>query len=113
WWQTPRQEISPGGIPAGRGGGRGAAGRSPAQIPAGVRLDLLDRAPADFTGFRRDLFAPLYAAPPPAPAPPPPIEPPPLPPPTPAGPPPAAMALVTADLARFTFLGFLQKEGEK
>lgn len=95
-----------------------------------VRLDLLERQRPLFTGFRRNIFKPLFAPeaavsrpapkiptgpitslipPPPAPkSPGPPVmqapPPPPLPPPVP---------MPRPDLARFTFMGFLQKDNQK
>ncbi len=82
-----------------------------------VRLDLLERNGAGFTGFKKNIFAPIFrdlSKLPPVkrvtPAPPPP--PPPLPPP----PPPVALPTVSPlerELAQFTFLGLLEKERKK
>lgn len=115
WWQTPRQEQLPPSAMAGKSSGRAASGKAAAQAETGVRLDLLVRDPAPYPGFQRDLFSPLYAVTvaPPAPPPPPPPPPPVLPPPPPPIAPTAGLASATAELARFTFLGYLQKEGER
>jgi hypothetical protein len=79
-----------------------------------VRLDLLQKNQVAFTGFKRNIFTPLFRdmsklppakpvlpAPPPAPPPP--------------APPPSAMVpnTVEQDMARFTFLGFLEKDRKK
>jgi len=85
------------------------SGRSPDDKK--LRLDLLDREPPRFSGFRRNLFRPIFpdimklppiAARPvlPLPAPPPP------PPKTPA-------QLAMEDMSRYTFLGYLQKGNRK
>ena len=87
------------------------SGRSPDDKK--LRLDLLDREPPRFSGFRRNLFRPIFpeimklppiAARPvlPLPAPPPP----PPPPKTPA-------QLAMEDMSRYTFLGYLQKGNRK
>jgi hypothetical protein len=72
-----------------------------------LRLDLLDREPSGFSGYRRNLFKPLFTdetrnaarsrRPPPPP--------PPLPPPVDIAP--------RLELARFTFLGFLKKDNRR
>jgi len=89
-----------------------------------VELALLEQAPGRFTGYRRNIFAPLFheevklppfRPPPPRPVgkalpvPPPPAGPPVPPPP----PPPSAEQLADAELAKLTFLGFLKKNGER
>ena len=84
----------------------------------GVRLDLLDREMPEFRGYRRNIFRPVFvdqvkqaklraaaikARPlprPPPPPPPPPIK-------------PAVDEKPRAELAKFTFLGFLQKDKRK
>ncbi len=111
WRSSPRQE---------RVSDRPAvASRTPARQPAQaasrggegleVRLDLLNRERGRYAGHRRDLFGPLYPPPPP---PPPPVAPPvALPPPPP--PPPPPLEEPRPELARFTFLGFLEKEAAK
>lgn len=109
--RMPRQKrvavlkYAPGGHvqppPPGDGGRRGANS---------LRLDLLDRQQADFSGYRRNLFKPVFVDPvkaarlkqvaikprPPQRPLPPPVEVPPR-----------------RELARFTFLGFLQKDNRK
>lgn len=85
---------------------------------SGIRLrtDLLDEAPRPFAGVKRDLF---YGAEPVVAvavkkvvAPPPPVVPvEPLPPPPP--PPPTEQELMRIELGRFTFLGYLEKEGRR
>ncbi|KAF0218295.1 MAG: hypothetical protein FD174_3048 [Geobacteraceae bacterium] len=86
-----------------------------------LHLELLDREQPRFSGFRRNIFMPIFheevkALPPPPPAPP---GRPVLPPPPPAPPvtaPPATIAEPTPvqkDMAKFTFLGFLKKDNKK
>lgn len=93
---------------------------------SGVHLALLDRAQPSFGGFRRNIFSPIFREekspstlklPPP---PPPPIKLPPPPPPVPVHapsppppPPPTEEQLANQELAKFVFLGFLKKNGEK
>jgi len=99
---------------------RKAAAANP--VEGRVHLELLDRELPHFAGYRRDLFTPLFHEEvklPPIKALPPPPKPVRLPPP-PAQPaaalapaPPTPEQLAAAELARFTFLGFLQKNGEK
>ena len=83
-----------------------------------LHLELLDRELPRFSGFRRNIFQPIFheeiKSPPivgkpalPIPPPPAPALPPPSPPPAPAPDP------VRAEMARFTFLGFLQKDNRK
>jgi hypothetical protein len=108
-----------------------AAGKSAATTPktepgdAAVHLSLLERELPRFSGFRRNIFSPIFREelkPPPfKPLPPPPLPvkalpPPPqplamAPPPLPA--PPTPEQILDSELAKFTFLGFLQKNGEK
>ena len=90
-----------------------------------VHLALLDRNVPGFNGFRRNIFSPIFKdeKTPPVPLkllpPPPPVKLPPPPPPaaaTPQPPPPAPPTeeqLADAELGKFTFLGFLKKNGEK
>lgn len=102
----------------------GAPAKAPSAPPAGeegVRLDLLNREREPFRGTRHDLFAPLFqekkpaprtampALPPPPPLPPLPAAPAPPPPP----PPPVPGWTAQQELARFTYLGFLEKKGAK
>lgn len=111
YWATPRQQkVTPKGPSPASPEGRG---KSPVDvaIPRGtLRLDLLQRQEEDFPGFKRDLFS-LTRPAPPAPPPPPPFPVRPLPPPPPVGAQePGAMARA---LGQFTFLGFLQQDGQK
>jgi len=88
-----------------------------------VQLELLDRDLPGFAGFRRNIFSPVFRdetepAPLKLPPPPPPLRlpPPPAPlqqaaPPPPA--PPTPEQIADSELAKFTFLGFLKKNGEK
>ena len=87
-----------------------------------VHLALLDRALPRFSGYRRNLFSPIFREevklPPfkPLPLPPKPVAPPPPSPPPPPPPPPAAPTedqLAASEMAKFTFLGFLKKDGAK
>ncbi len=119
WWATPRQEHVAGqptlverprvanntGRPA---GGEGEAGH--------VRLDLLTLDDAGFPGSKRNIFGSIQPPPPPprpAPAA--------LPvaaaassvPPVAVALPPSAADVAQRELARFTFLGFLEKGGEQ
>lgn len=106
FWKSPRQRSVatlkyPPGAAAPKATGKAAGDRR-------VRLDLLEGPAATFGGFRRNIFKPIFmdeaavaalAARPPAmkpvaPAPPVPFVPP-------------------KDIARLTFLGYLQKEGRK
>lgn len=105
--------------PPARGGVEGAAAPPGEE---GVRLDLLNREREPFREPRRDLFASLYrekpaVSPPSMPAlpPPPPLPPMPFPPPSPVAPPPPQPPGWAAqqELARFTYLGFLEKKGVK
>jgi len=111
------QAAQPG---ASRGGAAASGGGE-----SRVELALLEQAPGRFTGYRRNIFAPLFheevklppfRPPPPRPVskalpvPPPPSGPP-VPPPPP--PPPSAEQLADAELAKLSFLGFLKKNGER
>jgi hypothetical protein len=114
-------------------GGAAAATRKVVPAPAGsaagdtgVHLALLDRELPRFSGFRRNIFSPIFREelklppfkPLPLPLPPRPVVAPPLPqlpqpvqvPPTPEQ---AAAQADAAELAKFTFLGFLKKDGAK
>lgn len=96
--QTGKQSARP--RPETRGKETGSA------FGPSVRLELLEKEKVKFPGVRRDLFGTLFVEKPPAPPPPPPppvVAPPPPPPP---------VDVVRQELARFTFLGFLKKEGE-
>ena len=83
-----------------------------------LHLELLDRELPRFSGFRRNIFQPIFhdekkslpsVAKPVLPIPPPPPPAPVLPPPPPAPRPDPAQT----EMARFTFLGFLQKDNRK
>ena len=87
-----------------------------------LRLDLLDGERPKFAGFRRNIFQPIFSEevkPSKVPLPAPPVrsalpKPPPPPPVTaPVPAPPPAPTPVQQEMARFTFLGFLQKDGRK
>jgi hypothetical protein len=92
-------------------GTAGAKGSVPAGEETRVRLDLLQRNQVGFTGFKKNIFNPIFhdlsklpPVKPVTPAPPP--------------PPPPVVAVPTEspverELAQFTFLGFLEKEQRK
>lgn len=112
YWATPRQQkVAPKGPSA--ASQEGGEGWVDIATPRGtLRLDLLQREDNDFPGFKRDLFSlakslpPTSAQPAPSPLPVKPLQPPP-----PVGSQePGAMARA---LGQFTFLGFLQKDGQK
>lgn len=129
----PRQrEAAPQG-PATRSAAPAAARKGSAPPPkvreeGALHLDLLDQAQPHAVGFRRNIFSPIFREETKAPAFKP-LPPPPkpvtkaLPPPPPAQvqppaqpappPPPTAEQLAEAELSKFTFLGFLKKNGEK
>ena len=111
-----------------RPGSTAPAPRKGAAVPARnavrdseVHLALLDRALPRFSGYRRNIFSPIFREevklPPFKPLPPPPkpvAAPPTSPPPVPAPPaPPTEDQLAAAEMAKFTFLGFLKKDGAK
>jgi hypothetical protein len=150
---TPATSAAPGGSAApsagGATGGASAtpataaaptAGAAPRQLPGRgpqiandetrVHLELLDQA-RPFSGYRRNIFSPIFReevkAPPIGTLPPLPPRPskkalPPPPPPRPLNvqpvqppppPPPTAEQLADQELAKFTFLGFLKKNGDR
>lgn len=86
-----------------------------------LRLDLLDRGAPRFSGFRRNIFQPIFsskatgqiAMKPVLPVPPPPAPTPPALPPPPPPPPPTPGEQAMQEVAKFTFLGFLQKDNRK
>jgi len=92
-----------------------ASGRSAAVDAPGdeadnrVHLELLAREKEKYPGFKRDIFR--FYQPPPKPQPPPVKVAPPPPPPVPIESP--VTVEVQRELARFTFLGFLRKDGQK
>lgn len=89
-----------------------------------VHLAQLDQAQSGVSGFKRNIFSPIFKeeAPPALklPPPPPPVKLPPLPPPMPQAqpappppPPPTQAQVDEAEMAKFVFLGYLKKNGEK
>ncbi|BCS53667.1 type II secretion system protein PulP [Geobacter sp. SVR] len=122
----PRQrsvpQSTPGQAESSREKGRAATPAAPAAQKGGgtaLRLDLLDREQPAFKGYRRNIFNPVFsdeakiarqraAAPKPV-TPPPPV---PKPAPVPV-PPPVMPEPPRRELARFTFLGFLKKDGHR
>lgn len=118
FWRMPRQKrveklrYTP-GITAERA-------RVPQAVPVDekkVQLELLDREAARFAGFRRNIFRPIFHEEL-KPGPPLPERPslPPAPPVMPVAPPPPPAVEPTPvqrDMAQFTFLGFLKKDGVK
>lgn len=117
------------GAKAPAGARKGKGGAQPEVNPGQLNLALLNREQPRFTGFKRNIFSPIFRdevkAPPfkPPPPPPPPVKlptaqlpqpavppPPPPPPPTPEE---LARQAAELELAKFTFLGFLKKDGQK
>jgi hypothetical protein len=89
-----------------------------------VHLAQLDQELSSFSGFRRNIFSPIFKGEaPPAlklPPPPPPVKLPPPPPPMPVAqpmppppPPPTQAQVDEAEMGKFIFLGYLKKNGEK
>jgi len=91
-----------------------------------LNIEALEQETPGFSGFRRNIFSPLFrdeseqAALKLPPPPPPPLKLPPPPPPVsaqapppPPPPPPSQRQMDEAELGRITFLGFLKKNGEK
>ncbi len=113
FWATPRQDrITAPERPA-TAARPGLEPKAPG--PGGdfdLRLDLLEREAAAFNESDRDIFSTWEAAPPPPP-PPPKRLPPPPPPPVATTEPTVVPSPVQRALARFTFLGFLEKDGQK
>ena len=109
------------------GSAAAVARRSGAAAPGGaadrdrVFLELLGQEPPRSKGFRRNVFSPIFSEevkPPPfrpLPPPPKPVPPPPKPQQSAAQvpPQPTAEQIADSELAKFTFLGFLEKNGEK
>ena len=128
--RSPRQqEVA---TPKNRPGARAAAirkGAAPAKVAADsgrLNIEALEQEMPGFSGFRRNIFSPLFrdeseqAALKLPPPPPPPLKLPPPPPPVsaqapppPPPPPPSQRQMDEAELGRITFLGFLKKNGEK
>lgn len=103
-----------------------AAAKAPVFDSDRLNIEALEREMPGFSGFRRNIFAPLFRdeseqAALKLPPPPPPLKLPPPPPPLtgsvqappPPPPPPSQRQLDEAELGRITFLGFLKKNGEK
>ena len=81
-----------------------------------INISLLDTQLSLPSGYKRNIFrlAPLKSSIPVSlPPPPPPLPPPPPPPPSTTPPPPAPPSPVRAEMAKFTFLGFLKDQGRK
>jgi hypothetical protein len=82
-----------------------------------LHLELLDQELPRFSGFRRNIFQPIFheemKSPPILAKPTLPIPPPPMPAPPPSPPPAPAPDPARTEIARFTFLGFLQKDNRK
>lgn len=85
-----------------------------------VHLSQLDKTAAAFKGYRRNIFRPIFheeikeilPLPPLTKVAPPPVPPPP-PPPMPVAPPVPELTPLQRDMAQFTFLGFMKKDGQK
>jgi hypothetical protein len=102
---------------------KGAAPARSGSDQARLNVELLDRDLPRFSGYRRNIFSPIFRdevkLPPFKPLPPPPQPVLPLPPPpqvAQAPPPPAAPTedqVAASDLGKITFLGFLNKNGDK
>lgn len=101
---------------------QGAA--APAQVvdKSAVHLAQLDREMPRFSGFRRNIFSPVFSddtKPLNLPPPPPPLNLPPPPPPMPEQapppppPPPTPEQIAESELSKLVFIGFLSKDGEK
>ncbi|BCR05765.1 hypothetical protein DESUT3_28340 [Desulfuromonas versatilis] len=113
FWATPRQQrvAATGAAEQPRSGTPGTPAPG-SQAPDGLRLDLLDREILAFGEPRRDIFN-AWDVPPPPPPPPPPQA---IRPPAPAPPRPVVPSVPVAaprQLARFDYLGYLEKEGVK
>jgi hypothetical protein len=93
---------------------RPPAAAAPAEEKTGLQLQLLKERDETFPGYRRNIFGSVLPPPPspPKPAPVPAPKPTPAPAPVPAPPPRPAQPLQEA-LARFTFLGYLEKDGTR
>jgi hypothetical protein len=112
FWATPRQQRVPAdGRPAATPRPGSAPPRQPEETNR-LRLELLTREEKEFPGATRDIFRFFGAPPVEPPPPPPPVEPPPLPPEEPLAEEPVTPE-VRQELAQFTFLGYLQKNGIK
>lgn len=107
----PRQQVAEKHTATGAGG---VKSNSLPGVEQSVRLDLLQKNNVSFTGFKKNIFAPIFRelsklppvkpvvqAPPPPPPPPPPVV---------ATP---TVSPLERELAQFTFLGLLEKEHKK
>ncbi len=93
-----------------------AAAKSQPAAEGRLRLDLLERPKASFPGYKRDIFGSWQVVPPRPKSPPVVKAPPPPPPPPrtlPTAPPRFVEPVRRQPLARFSFLGFLEKEGSR
>ena len=113
FWKTPRQRqvVNTPGSNMSRHRAPQALKKESSGGRTRVHIDLLNREKQAFPGAKKDIFGPLYVEKPPPP-------PPPAPPVVRVPPPasqvaPPAPETVQKQLARFNFLGFLQKDGEK
>lgn len=124
FWRMPRQEKAPAGTavhpqPVTKTSTRQKGEKGAVPQDKFVRLDLLECPKAGFTGFRKDIFKPIFRDESKVPQPPPMLPkpvPPPLPPRQVVVPPPVASIEpppVVRDMARFTFLGYLKKDNKK
>jgi len=128
-WRTPRQQrvaalkYRPGAAALTVRKGIAPPPRGEAD-DARVHIELLDRELPRYSGFRRNIFSPIFReelklppfkplAPPPRPVLPLPPPPPPLPVQAPPPPPPTVDEIAARELAKFTFLGFLKKDGAR
>lgn len=114
YWATPRQQkVAAKAVAKGEPATGGAAAVATTAPRGTLRLDLLEREAEEGSGFKRDLFS-LRKPAPPAPPKPPALPQAPVRPlqPQPTSGVPEAGAISRA-LGQFTFLGFLQKNGEK
>jgi hypothetical protein len=112
FWKMPRQKTvsrltyTSGSIAKSR-----MATSQPSHPDMRVRLDLLDREPESFSGFKRNIFGPIGQEKPVTSKQPMmktrQVAPPPLPPPAPE------ISPVQRDMAQLTFLGFLKKDNKK
>jgi len=113
YWTAPRQRrvAERDWQASAAASGRSAVARAPSASEKNrIHLELLAREKEAFPGFKRDIFR--FYQPPPKPLPPPP----PVaiaPPPPPVLEEPPMTFEVQRELARFTFLGFLRKDGQK
>ena len=129
--RSPKQQYAQQAAPSGATGTAGKGSGAPAGVAGDssrLHLEILDQERSASAGYRRNIFSPLFKdemkqppfktlPPPPRPLPAPPA---PAPAPVPVQPPPPAptpeqlaQQAADAELAKFVFLGFLQKNGQK